>query len=177
MYTLDVRVPTSTLHDVDSTPTRPAAVWARRAFLAALLVVVLLGLVGLLGVHSTTASASQDGWTVDVEYAGIARAGLDVPWTVKVTHPGGFGDQVVLAVKASYFEIYETQGWQPSPSDETRDGDTWYLTFNAPEGDTFVVAFDAYIQPSSQRGREGWVAVMDSGRRLATVPFRTVLLP
>ena len=170
-------MPTSTLDDVDFGPPRPAAAWARRAFLTFLLVVVLLGVTGLLGVHSTTASASQDGWTVDVEYPAIARAGLDVPWTVKVTHPGGFGDQVTLAVKGSYFEIFETQGWQPSPSDETRDGDTWYLTFNAPEGDTFVVAYDAYIQPSSQRGREGWVAVMDSGRRLATVPFRTVLLP
>ncbi len=76
-----------------------------------------------------------------------------------------------------YFDIYESQGLLPNPSDSTRDGDRFYLTFAAPPGRTFVVTYDAYIQPSAQLGRAGAVAVLDRGGVVARIPFRTVLLP
>ena len=82
-----------------------------------------------------------------------------------------------LAVTADYFDIYETQGFFPEPDSQTRDGRTLYLTFTAPPGDTLVVSYDAYIQPSSQVGRDGTLAVREDGRDVASVDFATWLAP
>lgn len=117
---------------------------------------------GFLGVHTSTASASSDGWTLSMRYPQIARAGLDVTWQATVTHPGGLGKDVTLAITGDYFNIYETQGFHPTPAEETRDGSTLYLTFTAPPGDTFVMDYDTYVQPASQAGSSATVAVVDS---------------
>jgi hypothetical protein len=138
---------------------------------------VLAGLVGILGVHTSTATTSRDGYTLTLRYPGIARAGLDVPWQVTVSHPGGFGQEVTLAVTGAYFDIFETQGFHPQPSAETRDAHTLYLTFDAPPGDTLVVSYDAYIQPASQRGTAARVAVLDHGTPAAWIDYRTRLVP
>ncbi len=152
--------------------------WGRRAFLSVLLVVVLAGLSGLLGVHTATARASAHGYDLDVTYAKIARAGLDAPWQVTVTHPDGFDKEVVIAVTGDYFDIFETQGFTPEPSASVRDATTLYLTFDAPEGDVFTVAYDAYIQPSSQVGRDATVSVADADQApLVSVDITTHLLP
>lgn len=173
-----MRVPASTLDGLENGDEGRVATWTRRGFLAVLLCFVLAGVLGLLGVHTRTAQASESGWTVSVRYAGIARAGLDVPWEVTVRHAGGFSsDSVTLAVTDGYFDIFESQGVDPEPSDETADGSTLYMTFNAPPGDTLKVSFDIYVQPSSQIGRSGTVSVVDHGRRVAPVDFRTFLLP
>jgi hypothetical protein len=138
---------------------------------------VLAGLVGILGVHTSTATTSRDGYTLTLRYPGIARAGLDVPWQVTVSHPGGFGQEVTLAVTGAYFDIFETQGFHPQPSAETRDAHTLYLTFDAPPGDTLVVSYDAYIQPASQAGRDGWVEVMDGDTVVARTSVATTIQP
>jgi hypothetical protein len=172
-----VRIPASTLDGLESSGEGRTAVWARRGFLGLLLLVVLAGLLGLLGVHPATSRATEAGWTVSLRYAHIARPGLDVPWEVTVTRAGGFADDVTLAVTGDYFDIFESQGFEPEPSDETRDGSLYYLTFNKPPGDTLTVSFDAYIQPASQIGRSGTLSVVDGGRRVASVGFRTFLVP
>jgi hypothetical protein len=172
-----VHVPESTLEGIESRAQGRSAVWGRRVFLLALLAFVVAGLTGLLGVATTTSTATEDGYQLSLEHATRARAGLDVPWRVTVHHPGGFGKSLTLAVTGDYFDIYETQGFRPDASATTRDGNMLYLTFDAPPGDTFVVAYDAYIQPSSQQGRSGSVSVMVDGAREATVDFRTRLLP
>ena len=108
---------------------------------------------GLLGVHSTTQPGSGGGYEVTVEYAAVARAGLDVPWKVQVRRAGGFDGPVTLAVTADYFDIYEEQGLDPQPTAESSDGTYLYWTFDPPPvGDQLAVDFDAYIQPSSQLG-------------------------
>jgi hypothetical protein len=155
-----------------------AAVWAKRGFLTLLLAFVLAGLAGLLGVRTTTASdESGTGWELHLRHAEVARAGLDVPWEVTVHHDGGFGKEIVLAVTGAYLDIYETQGFTPEPTESTRDADTLLLTFAAPPGDTFVLAYDAYIQPAAQQGADGTVAVLDDGVRVASVDFSTTVLP
>jgi hypothetical protein len=144
---------------------------------AALLVVVLLGATGLLGDTTQTTRVSGDGIDLTLTWATSSRAGMDVPWEVSVHRAGGFTGDITLAVTGSYFDIYETQGWRPDPSDSTREGDTLYLTFSKPPGDTLVAAYDAYIQPSSQVGRSGHLAVLDRGREAVSLDFRTILLP
>jgi hypothetical protein len=155
----------------------PVALWLRRSMLAAMALAVAAGLLSLLGVHTSAASAHGHGYELSVHYPAVARAGLDTPWQVTVTHPGGFDKTVTLAVTGDYFNIFETQGFHPEPADETRDAHTLYLTFTAPPGDTFVVDFDAYIQPSSQRGRSARVSVMEGDTPVVSVDIDTRLLP
>jgi hypothetical protein len=167
----------STTADVRPVEQGPRPVLAKRLLVALLAVIVLAGGAGLFGVRSRESSASAAGWTVSVTYAWVARAGLDVPWQVTVHHDGGFAGPVTLAVTADYFDIFESQGLDPEPATETSDGDKLYWTFDPPPGDDLVVDFDAYIQPSSQLGASGEVAVLDGGRPVVSVPFRTWLVP
>jgi hypothetical protein len=140
--------------------------------------VVAAGAAGLLGVHSTTSSGSGGGYEVSVEYAAVARAGLDVPWSVEVRRAGGFDGPVTLAVTADYFDIYEEQGLDPQPTAERSDGEYLYWTFDPPPaGDRFAVDFDAYIQPASQLGSSGEVSVLVGTERVATTEFSTWLVP
>ena len=63
-----------------------------------------------------------------------------------------------------YLDIYETQAFHPEPSASMRDATTLFLEFDPPpSGEVFVVAYDAYIQPGSQLGKDGGVAVVDQG--------------
>jgi hypothetical protein len=155
----------------------PVALWLRRAMLTAMALAVAADLFSLLGVRTSTASAHGDGYDLSLRYPSVARAGLDTPWQVTVTHTGGFGKQLTLAITGDYFDVFETQGFHPEPADETRDAHTLYLTFTAPPGDTFVVDFDAYIQPASQQGRSATVAVLDGATPVASVAFDTRLMP
>jgi hypothetical protein len=176
-YTWGVQVSESSLADVDDGPVG-RAVWGRRLFLTALFLFVVAGLAGFLGVHTSSKTTSEGDYELTLEYAGIARAGLDVPWQVTVTHEGGFDKELTLAVTGDYFDIFESQGFAPDPSGATRDAHTLYLTFDAPAGDVFTVGYDAYIQPSSQRGRDGSVSVLGpDGQPMATVDFDTWLWP
>ena len=127
-------VPDSTLTGLETGREERSGLWGRRAFLCLLLVVVLAGVTGRLGVRTATASADSADYDLDVTYAAVARAGLDVPWQVTVTSRAGFQEEITLAVTGDYFDIYETQGFTPEPSASTRDADTLYLTFDAPEG-------------------------------------------
>ena len=98
-----------------------------------------------------------------LEYAQIARAGLD-------------GD-IVLAMTADYFDIFEHQGVSPEPDSESSEGPMVYMTFTAPQGNEFRMGYDIYIQGSSQVGASGevWLSVDD--KPLLLVSFTTVLLP
>jgi hypothetical protein len=173
-----VQLPESTIDDEQSSRQTRTSVVVRRVVLSFFLLFVVAGAVGLLGVHSTTASSSESGWTLELEYAQVARGGLDVPWEVTVVREGGFDGPVTLALDGDYLDIYETQAFHPEPSASMRDATTLYLEFDPPpSGDTLVVAYDAYIQPGSQLGEEAGVAVLDQGVELARVEFRTWLLP
>jgi hypothetical protein len=170
-------VPASTLDDVRESARTPAVAWLRRGAVALLTLVVLLGLAGFLGVRSATVSASGGGYELTLTYPRIARAGLDVPWELTVHKPGGFTEAVVIVVESDYFDMFETQGWTPEPSAETSDARRTYMTVDPPPGDTLTLGFDAYIQPSSQRGTSGSVTVSEKGIDVSTLDFTTWLVP
>jgi hypothetical protein len=167
----------STLGDVRPVEQGPRPTLVRRLLVALLTAVVVAGGAGLFGVRSSEATASAGGWTVTVTYASVARAGLDVPWQVSVGREGGFTGPITVAVTADYFDIYEEQGLDPAPTTETADGERLYWTFDPPPGTKLTIDFDAYIQPASQLGASGEVAVLEGGAPVVTVPFRTWLVP
>lgn len=170
-------LPASTLGDIRESARGPAVAWARRAAIAVLAAVVALGAAGLLGVHTGTVRAAGGGYDLTLEYPRIARAGQDVPWNLTVHRPGGFTRPLVIALDSGYFDMFESQGWSPEPDSETSDADRIYMMFDPPPADTFILRFDTYVQPSSQRGASGSVSVSDNGIDAATVEFTTRLVP
>lgn len=168
----------NTLEDVAENARRPTVATLRRLSVVLLLLAVLAGATGVFGVHSSTTTASGGDYELTVTYPRTARAGLDAPWKVDVTAPStGFGDHVVLAVRSDYFDFWEQQGFSPEPSAETSDGENDYMTFDPPPGREFSLSFDGYVQPSSQHGGEGEVAVLVAGRPVVSVEFSTWLAP
>ena len=167
----------STLSDVRDAVENRRGRLGRRVAMAALTVFVALGLVGFFGVRTATVSAAGGGYELTVTYPRVARGGLDALWRVTVRHEGGFDGPVTLATSADWFDIFETQGFYPSASDETADAGRVVQTFTQPPGDTFVLTFDAYVQPASQRGRTATTAVVVGGRDVVSVRWRTWLAP
>lgn len=165
----------STLASVPSPPARTPVI--RRIVVAVLTVIVLAAATGFLGVRSGTLRASGDGYEMTLDYATIARAGLDVPFDVTLTHAGGFDSEIVLAMTSDYFDIFEHQGLTPQPDSETTEGAMDYLTFLAPKGDEFRMGFDIYIQGSSQHGASGEVWLVVDDAPLLRLSFTTVVLP
>jgi hypothetical protein len=137
------------------------AQWFRRGFLTLLLVVVVAAFAGLLGVRSRTvhASARDGSVTLDVHYAQVARAGLDVPFEVTVRRAGGFDDDIVLTISKSYLDLFDLNSQDPPP------------------GDTFVLSLDMQVQGGRHWGRAGAVSVVEDGRPVARAAFKTWLAP
>lgn len=150
--------------------------WARRIGTVLLAGLVLIGASGLLGVRLASATVAEDGVTITVEYAQIARLGNGVPMVVTVVQEGGFSAPIDIAIDPDYLSMFDSQRFVPEPSEETRDGDWLLFTFDAPEGETFVFEFDAYLEPGWQFGHRGTVGLMEEGRLVAPVEFRTTVL-
>jgi len=170
--------PDSTLVDVRPGAAGPRRTFGRRLGVALLVIVVGAGAAGLLGVRSATAHGTGGGYRLTVTYPRVARSGLDTPFRLSVHRAGGFDRDIVLRLNASYLHMFETQGFAPEPSDETADGRWLYLTFTPPASAAdFTVDYDAYIQPGSQIGKHGSVAVMAGTDAVASASFHTWLVP
>lgn len=150
-----------------------------RATATALLAVfVLLALAGLFGERTSVARADDGaGRSLQVTYAPVARGGLDVPWRVEVHDPAGLPAQLDLAIDPDYFAMFESQRFFPEPESESRDAEHWLMTFDTGGATSFVVEYDAYIQPRFDGGRAGSVEVVDPERDPLVVRFRTALMP
>ncbi len=149
----------------------------RRVTIAVITLFVLGGVTGLFGVRSRTSTASADGYTLSVTHAWVSRAGLDTPWRVTVHHAGGFDGSITLATTLDYFDIFESQGFNPEPDSETTGDRYLYQDFAAPPGDTLTVDYDAYIQPGAQRGKQARTALIIGGKEITAVDYRTRLMP
>lgn len=144
----------------------------------ALLTVVLAGLFGFLGdrvgVVEGPAAAGQH---LRLEYAQTSRPGQDVPFRIRLTRPEGLDPEVTLAITGDYLRLYETQGWYPEPSEQTRNGEWLYLTFATQGQPEMVIDYDAYIQPNAVLPRDGQLAVVLEGEPVEPLSFRTFLFP
>ncbi len=139
--------------------------------------VIVAGAVNLLGVRRASVEASQGGTTLAVEYARVTRSGLATPWTVEVTHPGGFDGPVTLTTSADYFDRFDLNGWFPEPSATSIRGDLLVLTFDRPAEDTFSVDLDARTSPTFSFGATATTALDTPGLPALSVEYRTVVMP
>lgn len=177
---MSIRAHTATV-DVEPDPSAGAgAIWARRAFLALLAVIVVAGALDFFGVRSRTSTThSGDGaLTMSVHYAQVARAGLDVPFQVTLRRRHGFDGDVLLSISSSYLELFNRNAIDPDPTSATTTADATIWQFDAPPGDTLVVAFDMQVQGGRHWGRSGTITALDEdGHALARTHIKTWLAP
>lgn len=133
--------------------------------------------VDAFGVSSDHVAAAGGGYELDVEYGTTSRPGLATPFAIEVRRPGGFDGPVTVAVDHHYMQMWDENGFYPTPSSETTDGRWLLWEFDPPEGDVLRFTYDARIEPAVQQGRGGRVAVMDGGAPVVEVDFHTRVMP
>jgi len=152
--------------------------WTRRALIGFLVAIVVAGLLGLLGVHSRSAEAVGDGYTLKVHYAWTARPGISVPFEVQVEHPGGFQGPITLTVSDSYLSSLANASVEPQATSSTNNGESTVFVFTPPSGDTFSASWGSQIDPSTNFGRlHATISLIDQSRSVASVRITTLVLP
>ena len=150
----------------------------RRTFLSLVFLVVLAAAFGLLGVRTETVKVTAEGYELEVRYGKVSRPGLATPWSVTVTHEGGFNGPVKLATTAAYFDIFDENGLDPEPSTSTTSGDLLVWEFDPPDGNVLEVSFDARIEPAVQlKSQEAVTVLIIDERRVAALDYKTLVLP
>ena len=175
-----------------STPTEPApadvarqirARTGRRIFIALLVLFLLGGALDLYGVRTRTRSAAGGGYELAVTYGSVSRPGLATPFSFEVRRPGGFPQGVTVAALSSYFDVFDENGLDPSPVEETSDGERTFWTFGPSAADTISVSFDGRIEPGVQVTRAKGRAEVLAGppgpgaATVVTVNFGTWVMP
>jgi hypothetical protein len=148
--------------------------------LTAIIVVAItdtLDWTAITGVSTQTASATGGGYVLDVRYPTVTRPALATPFDIRIERPGGFEGPVDVAVSWDWLEMWDENGWYPTPSSSWADDDHLVMEFDPPPGDVLVIEFDARIQPAQQHGTDGEVAVLADDQPAAAVRFHTKVLP
>ena len=170
----------STLLDADSVAGRRArlAVGARRAYVLALTVFVVLGLLDVFGSRTGAVSATGGGYAMTVDYPSQTRSGLPVEWRLVVTRPGGFDGPVRVGITLDYFNSFDFNNVSPTPVETTNRGGLLIWSFPKPIGDTLEVLLDARTQPGLRSGPSATTAVVDpDGAPIVAVRYTTGVMP
>jgi hypothetical protein len=142
--------------------------------------IVASAALGLLGVRTTTSTATGEGLVLTVEHAATARPGLAAPFAIEVASSDGapLPSTLDLVLTSDYLAAYDQNGLDPQPATSSSDGDHSIWTFETtPGADRFRVELDARLEPSVQWRRDGTVALVVDERVVARVPIRTWALP
>lgn len=141
---------------------------------------VLTGLLGFLGVRSTIATASANGFTIEVTHASVTRPGLATPLDLKVTTDDGspLPAAVTTRIGSSYLAIFDENGLDPQPVSSFQSEEWTWWTFEVPDGATVLeVSFDARLEPAVQWGQGSRAAVEVGDEEVVAVDFETWVLP
>lgn len=156
--------------------------WVRRVLLAFLVVMIAAALAGLFGPRSATASATGGGFTLDVTYASIGRAGMPAPVEIRVATEDGspLPSEVTVAITTRYLGLYD-DGVTPSPQPEQArdDGTRTLWTFATVEQrHETVILLDGDLDSAWQLGDGGTVEVVaDDGATAVAVDIETKVAP
>lgn len=173
-----------TLPDESAPRRQRRARFFRRLYLTLLAAFVLAGLLGVWGVRGRSGFASEEGWTVKVNYASVTRAGLAVPMKWEITKAGGFGPEeaepkVVIRITQDYFELFDENGVDPEPSTSWSDGEYVYWEFDAPpDEDTMHITFDTRTGSGVQLlQQKAETSIVVDDRNLAVIKLTTWVMP
>ena len=175
-----MRTTPSILLDADSVAGRRArlAVSARRVYVAALSVFVVLGLLDVFGSRTGVASAAGGGYTMTLHYPSRTRSGLPVEWRLVVTHPGGFDEPIRVGITLDYFNSFDFNNVSPTPVETMNRDGLLIWSFPKPIGDTLEVLLDARTQPGLRSGPSATTAVVaQDGTPIVAVRYTTGVMP
>jgi hypothetical protein len=96
---------------------------------------------------------------------------------VVVRHPGGFAEPVDIATTSAYFNLFDFNNLDPTPSGLTTDATRSIWTFDPPPGDVLRVTMDARLEPARQSGNAATTSVMMGGVPVVSVSYHTVVMP
>jgi len=149
----------------------------RRIGIGVIALFVLCGALGLLGIRTSTATATGGGYRLSVDYPSTDRPGQPATLVITVERSGGFSGPVDLEFTQSYLTMLDMNDIEPGPSD-TRSAPPYVVwTFTKPAGDTLRVTIDALIQANTHLGGPGAVRVLDHGTAVAEVSYHTWVAP
>ena len=154
----------------------------RRVFFAFICLILLAAVLGRLGVHTRTVTATSGGYELTVTYDDITRAGLATNLSMEIRRAGGgaLPATVSVAMSSSYGANFDLNGVDPQPEESFTTEDRSVQRFKAPPGgDVMTVEIDQRVQPGVQWKRvKGEVAVVDEGGRdLVSVSLSIFVLP
>jgi hypothetical protein len=168
----------ATLHDARDERAVRRARNARRVGLGVLALLVAAGLSGLLGIRSGTAESTADGYTLRVTYPQVTRAGIAVPFRVRVRHAGGFDGPLTLAISKRLFSRFDFQNHYPNPSTETSSAELVYYEFDPPPGEVFELDVDARTAPDQNGSTTVYrTALLVDGSEVTDVSYRVWVVP
>ena len=161
----------------DDRGARDTRTW-RRLGLAALVLLLLLALAGVFGIRSATTSEKSQGRTLTVDHLVVTRAGIALPFHVRVEHDGGITGTFTLRISRELFEHFDFQNFYPNPAKETGSRDFVFYEFDPPPGDTFKLDLDARTAPDQNGSTDVYeVALIVDDAVVTTVDFRMWVAP
>ncbi len=133
--------------------------------------------VSAFGVDTARVRSTAGSTRLEVRYTTVTRGALASPFEITVHRPGGFDGPVTVAVDHAYMQMWDENGFYPTPSSETTR-EAWLLwEFEPPDGDTLRFTYDARLEPGVQSGRSGAVALVEGGELVGQVNFKTAVRP
>ena len=151
----------------------------RVATVSVIVVIIAFAAFGLLGVTFSKSSTTSDGYTLSVDYAAIARPGLEAPFSITVTRDGApLPDQLTIGIGSDLLLLLDHYGIQPTPVGSSNDGVWTTWTFDVPPGQTvFAVDFDGRMGPSERWSHEETAFLNIEEDRIVTTRFTLWVLP
>ena len=132
---------------------------------------------GLFGIRTRTVTATSGGYSLAVAYPWTDRSDQPVHWAISVRRARGFNGKVNVAVLQSYLDLIDLNDIEPSPVSTTTRGRFVVWTYAPPPGDVLRITVDANIQLNAHFGAGNEVAVMEGGRPVVSVKYRTWVAP
>ena len=150
----------------------------RRACIVVLVAFLALGAVGALGVREGKARANGGGYELEVSYPSVTRPGLAVSWSATIRRPGGFQGPVTIATTSRYLSLFDESVPDPSPATSRADAERVIWELEPPQsGDTIEVSLNTSTTPNLRRSAPAVTAVLEEGRPVVQVSYRTRMMP
>jgi len=150
---------------------------ARRFALAFITVFVLCGAVGLFGIRTRTESVSGGGYTMSLAYPSTDRSDQPIHWVLTLRKAGGFTGPVDIGISQSYLDLLDVNDIEPAPSSSHDNGPFVVWTFDPPADGPLRVSLDGNIQLNAHFGAGADVAVLEGGRPVLSMHYRTWVAP
>lgn len=149
----------------------------RRVIIGILALFVIAGLFGVFGYRTGEVTASGGGYHLGLSYPLVGRPGVPIQWILHVHRDGGLPAKVTLATSIGYLDVLDMNDIEPAPDSTTTTRGRVYWTFSSPGGQEMTITIDAFISTNAHRGSSAVTSVIEDGRPVASLSYRTLVSP